>query len=351
MKKRILALAMALIFLLSALGCGRDSAAPAAAPPVPVPSGTPAPQETARDGLPSVIRWGSASVGSAGYVIITAFSDIISKYVTEFKSSSMATSGGSENVLLLESGEIDFGQVTSSDFVKALGGDDPYDAPIVIYQGIGYRTNANMIHVLSKSGITGVADLDGKKVAVGSAKGAGRQMVEPGLTALGIRPEFIYGSWEECAEMLRSEQVSAVVFPIIGATDPTSAVLQLHSTTDITVVPLSREQAQTMCAAAKGVSVVEVPAGYLGKDLPAFYAQGYHNALGVRPGVSEEVVYTVVKTLLEHEDELHGISKDLALFSGETVFAYMLPEVPIHPGAARLYKEMGIWDDSYTAGD
>lgn len=307
-------------------------------------------QGTVHKPMPKVIRWGSATVGGAGYVIITAFSDTISKYVTDFKSSSMATSGGSENVRLLHNGDIDFGQMTSSDFVKALDGDKPYGEPMTIYQGIGYRTNANMIHVLAKSGITSIEGLDGKKVAVGSASGAGRQMVEPGLLALGIKPEFVYGSWEECAEMLRSEQVTAAVFPIVGGNSPTSAVIQLNATTDIAVIALTRKQAQTMCDAAKGVSVVEIPAGYLDKDIPAFYAQGYHNALGVRPDVSEEVVYTVIKTLLEHVDELHDISKDLELFSQENAFAYMLPEVPIHPGAVRLYKEMGIWDDRFIEG-
>ncbi len=361
MKKKMLSLALAAVMALSLAACNTTKPPPAdpvtpAAPVAPADPVTPAdPAEPSggvvRDRIPDVIRWGSASTGSAGYVIITAFSDLISKYVTDFRSSSMSTSGGAENVTLLAGGEIDFGQVTSSDFVKALAGLEPYSEPIDIYQAIGYRTNANMIHVLKKSGITSVEQLDGKKVAVGSASGSGRTMVQPGLLALGITPEFVYGSWDECAEMLKSEQVSAVVFPIIGGTDPTSAVIQLNTTADITVVPLSKEQAQTMCDAAKGVSVVEVPADYLGLGTPAFYAQGYHNSLGVRPGVNEEVVYTVVKTLLEHEAELHEVSNDLHLFAKENAFKFMLPEVPIHPGAAKLYKELGIWDDAYTVGD
>ena len=312
-----------------------------------------APAEAAvkREGVPKVVRWGSATVGGAGYVIITAFSDTISKYVKDFRSSSMATSGGSENVILIKDGTIDFGQLTSSDFVKAMLGEAPYNESIAVYQGIGYRTNANIIHVLKKSGITSVEQLDGKKVAVGAASGSGRRMVQPGLLALGIKPEFVYGSWDECSEMLKSEQVAAVVYPIPGASMPTSAVLQLSSTSELSVVPLTQEQAQKMCEAAQGVSVVDVPADYLGTGSPAFFAQGYHNSLGVRPAVNEDVVYTVIKTLLEHQEELHTIAKDLALFSKENAFKYMLPEIPVHPGAAKYYKEIGIWDDRFTVGE
>lgn len=352
--KKLISLALALTMVFALVGCGNQTPPEQSAPPEDqgAQGQTPETLEGVQRGeLPQVIRWGSASTGSAGYVIITAFSDTVSKYVTEFRSSSMSTSGGAENIRLMSAGDIDFGQTTSADLVKASNGIDPYEQPTSIYQVVGYRTNAYIIHTLAKSGITDVMQLDGKKVAVGPASGSGRSMVEPGLVNLGISPEFVYGSWDECAEMLKAEQCAAVVFPIVGGTDPTSAVIQLDATTDIAVVPLTEEQAAAMCADVIGVSLVDVPEGYLGLDIGAFYAMGYHNALGVRPEMNEEAVYTVLKTLFENVDELHSISNDLKLFSEEHAFAYMLPEIPVHPGAVKLYKEMGIWDDNYIAGD
>ena len=160
----------------------------------------------------------------------------------------------------------------------------------------------------------------------------------------------VYGTWDECSEMLKAGQCSAVVFPIVGGTDPTSAVIQLDATADISIIQLTKEQAEKMCTNVTGVSTVKVPANYLELGVPEFYAMGYHNALGVRPEVNEDAVYLVLKTLLASTDELHGVAKDLKLFCEENAFAYMLPEIPVHPGAAKLYKEMGIWDDNYTVG-
>lgn len=347
--------------LLAAAGCGTKPEDPPA-PPAPG-SASPAPSSSTgadspdvptgvnREEMPKVIRWGSASTGSAGYVIITAFSDVVSKHVTDFRSSSMSTSGGAENIRLMASGDIDFGQTTSSDLVKAANSMEPYETPITIYQVVGYRTNAYIIHVLEKSGLNDVMQLDGKKVAVGPASGSGRSMVEPGMANLGISPEFVYGSWDECAEMLKAEQCDAVVFPIVGGTQPTSAVIQLEATAKISVIPMTKEQAETMCKDVTGVSTVDVPGGYLGLSVDKFYAMGYHNALGVRPEMNEEAVYTVLKTLFENVEELYAVSSDLDLFSVENAFTYMLPEIPVHPGAAKLYKEMGIWNDAYTIGE
>lgn len=347
--KKFLALLLALAMILSLAACGaKENPAPSA----PVVSQEV--EETSsikRGDMPKVVRWGSASSGSAGYVIITAFSDMVSKYVTEFKSSSMSTSGGAENIRLMGSGDIDFGQTTSADLIKAMNGSAPYESPIPIYQVVGYRTNAYIIHTLKKNGITTLAQLDGKKVAVGPASGSGRTMVEPGFGNLGLKPEFVYGSWDECSEMLKAGQCQAVVFPIVGGTDPTSAVISLNATADISVIEVSKEEATKMCEGVVGVSAVKVPANYISLGNKEFYAVGYHNALGARPEVNEDAVYIILKTLLEKEDELHSISSDLKLFCKENAFAYMLPEVPVHPGAAKLYKELGIWDENYKIGE
>lgn len=350
--KKLLALLLVLTVMFSMAACNSGSTAPSEEPAPSEKSPVENNSGIQREDVPSVIRWGSASSGSAGYIIITAFSDTISSYVTDFKSSSMSTSGGTENMHLLADKEIDFAQTTSSDLIKASEGIAPFDQKdINIYQAVGYRTNANIIHVLKGSGIDSVDDLNGKKVAVGPASGAVRQMAEDGFVGLKVSPEFVYGSWDECAEMLKSNQVVAVVFPIVGGFNMTSAVLQLTTTADVTALTLTEEEAAAMVSTASGVGVVDVPAGYMGTDLPAFYAQGYHNAVGVRPEVSEEVVYTVVKTLLEHEEELQKVSNNLQLFGKDNALKYMMPSIPVHPGAVKYYKEIGIWDDSYTIGD
>jgi len=69
---------------------------------------------------------------------------------------------------------------------------------------------------------------------------------------------------------------------------------------------------------------------------------GFDYVLWAGKGVSNDVVYKVVKAMYEHEKELHGISalwrshrsKNMAKDQG----------LPYHPGAIKYYRESGIWN-------
>ncbi|MBU4120581.1 MAG: TAXI family TRAP transporter solute-binding subunit, partial [Proteobacteria bacterium] len=64
------------------------------------------------------------------------------------------------------------------------------------------------------------------------------------------------------------------------------------------------------------------------------------NFLAVRPDVPVETVYKITKTIYENLPFLHNIHKaTLAMKLGKAIAG--LP-APLHPGAAKYYKEMGI---------
>src|SRR3546814_1414254 len=57
--------------------------------------------------------------------------------------------------------------------------------------------------------------------------------------------------------------------------------------------------------------------------------------------VSEDLVYQVTKALLDtHKDDFKAIHPNAALFNIENAGKSMV--VPIHPGAAKFYAEMGV---------
>jgi len=62
--------------------------------------------------------------------------------------------------------------------------------------------------------------------------------------------------------------------------------------------------------------------------------------LSTREDISDDVVYEVVKAIFEHLDVLvdtHAQGKNIKL---ETALNGM--SIPLHPGAEKYYKEMGI---------
>ncbi|TDA68288.1 MAG: TAXI family TRAP transporter solute-binding subunit [Clostridia bacterium] len=60
--------------------------------------------------------------------------------------------------------------------------------------------------------------------------------------------------------------------------------------------------------------------------------------------LAEDVAYSLVKTLIERQDELIPIAPDTFNQYGADKAVQPLP-VPYHPGAVKYYKEKGLWSD------
>ena len=72
--------------------------------------------------------------------------------------------------------------------------------------------------------------------------------------------------------------------------------------------------------------------------------------VAVRTDVPEDLVYAFTKTLMENAAELDAYHALGTTIRPETALSGLDPNIPIHPGAARYYKEAGVWDDSLTVG-
>ena len=64
------------------------------------------------------------------------------------------------------------------------------------------------------------------------------------------------------------------------------------------------------------------------------------NFLAVRADVDEETVYQITKTLYENLPFLNAIHKATKAMAPEKALAGL--PMPLHPGAAKYYKEIGM---------
>ena len=64
------------------------------------------------------------------------------------------------------------------------------------------------------------------------------------------------------------------------------------------------------------------------------------NFLAVHPDVSEETVYLITKTMYENLPFLASIHKATKVMKIEKAISGL--PVPLHPGAAKYYREMGL---------
>ncbi len=90
-------------------------------------------------------------------------------------------------------------------------------------------------------------------------------------------------------------------------------------------------------------SSTELPAKvYKGQDsaIPTFY---YWSVFIVRADLPESVVYELTKTIYNNEKEFRGLMAALKDFG--TKDALKWNRIPVHPGARKYFKEVGLWKD------
>lgn len=326
MKSRLSVVAITLLVLMLVIsGCGR--------------------KQTSKDYV-----WGSASLGSRGYVVIEALVSTANK-TTKTKNSSVSTAGGMENLALLAQGEVQFGQAQSSDMYFAANAMDPFKEKIDFAQVLAYGDSAIPIVVLKDSGIKTIEDLKGKKLLVGPAGGAAVPIMRAVLEEYGIADEvnFVHLSWTEGPEAFKMGQVDASAVWHSDGVVAHKGFQQVAITHEFRVLEMDKEILEQVSAKNEGISV-----GTVKKEAFEFYekdqvAPGVTVGLACDPSLSEDLVYELTKALLSNAEDVRAIApEELGQYGIDFALKGLVKSYPIHPGAAKYYKEAGVWTDDYV---
>lgn len=301
-----------------------------------------------------VYQWGSSSLGSTGYQIITVLAATASKF-SDDRHASLSTAGGAENMALLGQQILDFGQTTTTDWYPAINGLGRYEGnPVDAVQMFSYTIWQCTPMVRADSDIRTLEDLKGKRVMPATAGGATTGLWNTLFEAAGIKDEveWTYGSWRETYDSLASGAVDCIP-SLLTAGNPSGILQQLETTHDVRILPISEElvaRAEEMNPGVK--SAIITPETWSTLDEPTRMVS-FGGVLATRPDISEDVCYTITKSIYENAEYVRdrgGIKlKDISLdFATE----YLMSAYPVHAGAARYFKEKGVWRDDLetTAG-
>lgn len=310
-------------------------------------------------GLPAhasnkVYQWGSSSLGSTGYQIITVLAAAASKF-TDGRHASLSTAGGAENMALLGEKIIDFGQTTTTDWHPAINGLGRYDGnPIDAVQMFSYTIWQCTPMVRADSDIQTLDDLKGKRVMPATAGGATTGLWTTLFEAAGLKDEveWTYGSWRESYDALASGAVDCIP-SLLTAGNPSGILQQLETTHQVRVLPVSEELIAKAEALNPGVKSATIgPDTWESLPEPTRMVS-FGGVLATRPDVSEDVTYGITKAIYENAEFVRkrgGIKlKDITT---EFATEVLMPAYPVHAGAAKYLKEIGVWRDDLktTAG-
>jgi TRAP transporter TAXI family solute receptor len=254
---------------------------------------------------------------------------------------SQATSGGGENVALVSAGKADMGIAAAADLHEAYYGEGLWKGKQTThFRIIGNSLNAvaNCV-VMDKSEIKTVKDLDGKKVSIGSPGSASAGFAERFLVEAGVnvRKQFLAGG--EAATALKDGQLDAYIWaPSMPAPD----VVDLTSTSSIRLIDLGTP--------AKGIGFYDrykffrafaIPKGtYKGVDydVPTVLTGTYWV---VSKDLPEDLVYQMTKIAYSNVEALTKSFGPLKVMQpNESAIAGI--DVPLHAGAEKFWKEIGL---------
>ncbi len=284
---------------------------------------------------PKELNVATASIGGAFYPVGQEIANLVSKYADGLSMAPEVTGGAVENPRLLDSGECDFGITNANIAYFAEQGTDPFTEALDI-QAVG-NLHASVFHIITKadSPINSIADLKGKKIAVGPSGGGTLPILELLLAKYGMTMNDIvasYLSYTDGFDQLSDGNVD-VALALSGY--PASSVMEMSTTEDIKFIEPDQKVLDEIVAEYSYYSVVTVPAAEykLEKDAKAI---GVNNVLVVRKDLDEQTVYKVTAAIYDHLEEFAKNNATAKQIDPETLSK---TAIELHPGAAKYYNE------------
>ncbi len=292
----------------------------------------------------AVERLSLATGGTAGtyYPIGSGIASIISKHAEGIEITAESTGASVANLKMLRAHKIDMMLGASNTSWGGFNGHAPFeDKAVKNIRGITclYPEVFQFI-TLKKSGIKSLYDLKGKKVALGAAGSGTERTSKMVFEAHGMSYDDIDEQYLKFGEAVTALKDRLIDCAIVGSGAPTSAVVDATATLDITFVTLDQKKMDEFCSDRPYLAMMVLPSGtYKGQDqdVPVVASPAI---LSANDEMSEDIVYQITKALWENIDELasvHAQGKNVKL---ETALSAM--SVPLHPGAEKYYKEVGL---------
>ncbi len=248
---------------------------------------------------------------------------------------------GIANVKGVDGGKADMGFGNSISTVDGVAGKAPFDKPTRNVCNVAslypqyYQVVAN-----ADAGIQSIGDLKGKSLAVQPKGNTAEFISMQSLEVYGMKYQDMsrvsYVSYTDAVSLMKDNNAQAFT---LGTTVPASAIMDLASARDIKLISIPDDKFQAMRKLNPGYTKLVIPAGSYPKQTQDVPTIGYATHLIARCDLAEDVVYKVLKGMVDNKADLAAIAKAMG-----AVTPKMMAEdigVPLHKGALKFYKEVG----------
>ena len=346
--KKILAVLLAALMLFTLAACGGNGDdSQTTDPSTDASTSTSAADESttegAKDEIVKTITAGSGGTTGTYYAFTTAVGSVLN--TDDYKFNVISTGGSQANIEMIADGEAQFAIVQNDVMNYAYEGTNGFAAPIQDFAAVAcvYSEVCQLI-ATEASGIKSLEDLKGKTVAVGDVGSGVYYNAVQILEAAGLDIDKdinkVTASFGDSATQLKDGSIDAA---FITAGAPTTAITDLATTTDIVLVDLGKDVIDSLTSKYTFYEVFEATAENTKYD----FVEETTSTVAIKAtfivdsDMSEAQVYEITKNLWEKQDEIAvAHAKGNEMVKANAVAA--VGKVPVHPGAEKYYKEIGV---------
>ncbi|MEL7565250.1 MAG: TAXI family TRAP transporter solute-binding subunit [Dehalobacterium sp.] len=282
----------------------------------------------------------SGPSGGTFEVVAASSVEILKQAAPELKMS-IVPGGSTSNVGILSEGKADISMCPADSAYLGMQGLPPYKQKYDNVRGlIALYPNTLQVWVSQKSGIKDMPDFKGKKYSFGQPGGLSYQAGLNLLDIYGLKPEegnMSTLAWNESVDALRDANIDLLLWT---TSYPAPAIVDAMMNTPIELLQLDPEKLKAFKDKYPAWVDLTIPAGTYKTQTKDITTLGSPVFFAVDESFSEETAYQITKALFENREQLAQAHVLLKYIMPETAAEGMA--VPLHPGAERYYKEIGI---------
>lgn len=256
-----------------------------------------------------------------------------------------STGGSVYNIKTIRAGELEFGVAQSDWQYHAYNGTSENfeaDGPMEDLRAV-FSVHPEPFTVVARAdaGISSFEDLKGKRVNIGNPGSGARGTTEVVLDAMGWSIDDLALATElkaaEQAAALCDNQIDAMIYTV---GHPSGSIQEASTACDSVLVNVTGEAIDKLIADNSYYRTATIPGGmYRGtdEDVTTF---GVGATFVTSANVSDDAVYAVVSSVFDNFDDFKKLHPAFANLTPEEMATAGL-SAPLHPGAAKYYKEKG----------
>lgn len=287
---------------------------------------------------------GSAHMQGAFFIWVAAAASIINKNVDGVRVTALTTLGSTENLALMEKGRLQLGASGSAPLYEAYRGQGRWKQPVKSLRTLYVMyPDYWQVALVKNSTANSLNDLKGRKISLQVRGSGGYAITATNLQAAGLKDQDLdaqYLSADASIQAMMDRSIEG--FSMHGGA-PMAGFLELaQSRTGLKLLSLSDAEVARIIERipyySKQIISKDIYPG-LDKDVTTV---GGVSVFVAHESMSEETAYRIVKALSENRDALERAYKPAAYSTPENTVKEGPKYAPLHPGAARYFKEKGL---------